>query len=521
MTTKKSQVIEENQRFSQSMIWQLQRKFFSQQGEKAWSKNIVPHYITSNPYIAQAYAGVIFGWLRDIASRLDRSQAVYIVELGAGSGRLAYHFLKSFFGIFDKSVLSDIPITFVMTDFTETTLNFWQAHPQLKPWIDSGRLDFARFDAEKDTSFILVNQGITISADTLKNPLAFIANYFFDGLRLDVFRIKNETLHESLVTLTLPQPNLDLDDPNLLQEIEFSYKHRPINTADYYEDADFNHLLQTYEADLTQTTLIFPLGSLDCLKRLRQLSNNNFFLLAGDKGYHHESDLSYRGEPGLSIHGSFSMMVNYHAIGQYTHLVGGQFLATPHHHASLDVCGILFGQHPNDYPETRQAYEQEIVRRNPDDFYTINKSVEQDEGFDVQQFLAYLRLSGWDSSVFIEYYDPLLQIVDDVTEGIREDLFLASQQIWAIYFHIGEAHDLPFMLGELLLALEYHPEAIEFFHHSCQLYGDQAKTFYKIACCHYELYQLESALGFIKQSLNIEPQFEPAQALKMKIEADF
>jgi len=519
VTTKKSYPIEENQRFSKSLIWQLQRTFFRQQGEKAWSRDIVPHYITSNPYIAQAYARVIFGWLRDIAQRLDRSQPVYIVELGAGSGRLAYHFLNTFFAFFDTSVLRDIPITYVLTDFTQTTLDFWTHHPQLKPWIEAGRLDFATFDAEQDNTLALVNQGITLTADTLKNPLGLIANYFFDGLTQDVFRIKNGALHESLVTLKVPQSNPDLDDPNLLQQVEFSYKHRPINTADYYDDADLNIMLQTYEANLSQTTLIFPIGSLECLRRLIQLSNHNLFLLAGDKGYHHESDLFYRGEPGLSIHGSFSMMVNYHAIGQYTKLRAGQFLSTPHHHASLDICGILFGQHPDNYPETRHAYQQEIVRSNPDDFYMINKSVDTPDGIlEVEQFLAYMRFSGWDSSLLFEYFPLLLPILDEVSEGIREDLYELVQHVWEGYFHIGEAHNLPFMLGEILMGLEYHTEAIDFFHHSRQLYGDQAMTFYHLARCHYDLYQLETALEFINQSLNIDPQDESVPALKTKIE---
>lgn len=521
MTTQKSHRIEENQRFSKSMIWTLQRKFFSQKGEKAWSKNIVPHYITSNPYIAQAYAGVMFGWLRDVADQLDQSQPVYIVELGAGSGRLAYHFLKNFFAILDSSVLRDSQVTYIMTDFTQTTLNFWTEHPQLKAWIEAGRLDFAKFDAESDTSFALINQGIVLGADTLKNPLGLVANYFFDGLTQDVFRIKQKTLHESLVTLTVPDSAPNLNDPDLLRCIDFHYTHHPIDTATYYEESAFNSLLQDYESSLSQTTLVFPIGSLACLGRLRQLSNDNLFLLAGDKGYHHESDLFYRGEPGLSVHGSFSMMVNYHAIGQYTESQGGQFLCTPHHPASLDICGLLFSQHPEDYPETQHAYQQAIVRNNPDDFYAINKSVDTHDGeFDVKQFLAYLRFSGWDSGVLFEYVAQLRPILEDVSIGMSDDLYEAVMNVWEMYFHLGEERDLPLMLGKLLYGLDYHEEAIDMFQHSLKLYGDQATTLCNLAQCHYDLFQLETAFAWVNQSLAIDPKFEPAHDLKAKIERD-
>src|SRR5262245_24590419 len=88
-------VLEQTQRFSHSLLWQLQRDFFIQQGAAAWSAGTVPHYITSNPCVASAYAQVMFAWLRDLAARaandpearLDLTQPIYIVELGAGSGR--------------------------------------------------------------------------------------------------------------------------------------------------------------------------------------------------------------------------------------------------------------------------------------------------------------------------------------------------------------------------------------------------------------------------------------------------
>ncbi len=56
-------LLEEKQRFSKSLLWQLQRQFFEQQGIQAWRQGTVPHYITSNPHIANAYAQVVLGFL--------------------------------------------------------------------------------------------------------------------------------------------------------------------------------------------------------------------------------------------------------------------------------------------------------------------------------------------------------------------------------------------------------------------------------------------------------------------------
>src|SRR5215831_2375363 len=81
---------------STSMVWRLQRTFYSDQGVAAWSQSNVPQSVTTSPNIARAYARVALGFLRDLAPALDLSQPVYIVELGAGSGRFAYRFLKAF-----------------------------------------------------------------------------------------------------------------------------------------------------------------------------------------------------------------------------------------------------------------------------------------------------------------------------------------------------------------------------------------------------------------------------------------
>ncbi len=221
--------LEENQRFSRSMLWRLQRSFFERQGIGAWRDGTVPHYITSNAFIARAYAQVAFGFLRDCAAGAGRlalaahDRPVYIVELGAGSGRFAYHFLKKFGELWGGSVLKDVPVTYVMTDFGEETLRFWRAHPQLRPLVESGRLDFARFDAAQPAGLALEHAGTTLAPGTVENPLIVLANYFFDSIPQDVFRVTGGQVYESLVSVLSEHEELDLEDPDLLTRVELVY----------------------------------------------------------------------------------------------------------------------------------------------------------------------------------------------------------------------------------------------------------------------------------------------------------
>src|SRR5690242_11313763 len=95
-------ILGDKQRLSESILWRLQANFFAQRGIDAWREGIVPHYISSNPFIANAYAQVAFGFLKDCQATsdgLDRSQPIYIVELGTGSGRFAYHLYTKLAGM--------------------------------------------------------------------------------------------------------------------------------------------------------------------------------------------------------------------------------------------------------------------------------------------------------------------------------------------------------------------------------------------------------------------------------------
>src|SRR5215207_6053264 len=139
-------ILGDHQRLSESMLWQLQTRYFEHQGVNAWRSGTVPHYITSNPFIARAYAQVVCGYLRDCrAARLiDESQPVYMVELGAGSGRFGFHFFKKLAELLPHFALQHLPIKIVLTDFAQQTIDYWTQHPVLRALVERGSLDFAR-----------------------------------------------------------------------------------------------------------------------------------------------------------------------------------------------------------------------------------------------------------------------------------------------------------------------------------------------------------------------------------------
>ena len=61
-------VLQEATPLCESMIWDLQDQFYIRKGPSCWTDFIVPHFVTSNSYIAYQYANCILRYIRDYYS---------------------------------------------------------------------------------------------------------------------------------------------------------------------------------------------------------------------------------------------------------------------------------------------------------------------------------------------------------------------------------------------------------------------------------------------------------------------
>ncbi|GAB4441720.1 MAG: hypothetical protein Kow0031_23740 [Anaerolineae bacterium] len=296
--------------------------------------------------------------------------------------------------------------------------------------------------------------------------------------------------------------------------MEVFYADHPC-PASYYDDPELNAVLEQYRQQLSQTYLSFPVGGLGCLQRLSRLANGRLLLLSADKGYHRPADLQGRGKPGVTRHGSVSMTVNYHALAQWVLHRQGHFFGVPHRRFSVDICAFLLGAPPAAYPETGQAFRLAIEQGGPDDFFALKKGVEAHlASFKAEQLLGWLRLSGWDSKVFLESYPALLNQLTDASDGLKQEILLAARQILAHYYDIGERVDVPGSLGRLLVQMDCFAEAIDYFQYALWLRGPKADTLADIASCHYALRDFESAGACVAQALALDPDCEPARELR-------
>jgi tetratricopeptide (TPR) repeat protein len=137
----------------------------------------------------------------------------------------------------------------------------------------------------------------------------------------------------------------------------------------------------------------------------------------------------------------------------------------------------------------------------------------------LQHLLVYLRLSRWDSAIFLDCHSALLEHVKEASKAELHELSLVAQHVWNTYYHIGGEQDLAFALGVMLYRMEYHSEALGFFQRSLELYGPDQSTFYNLTMCYSALRRIEEALSCLDQALEVYPSFELAKTLRIKLQS--
>lgn len=415
-------------RLSACALWRAQRRFYEEQGVEAFSQGLVPLYVTSNPFIAGVYARLLLACERDAraAGWLAPGEPLTVVELGAGSGRFAYHLLRRVEALGGAGRLS-----YVLTDLSERTLAAWERHPRLAPLFARGDLDLARFDAERDDRVALRRAGRVLAPGAGPGALAVVANYVLDGLPQDALRFGPEGRVEELLVAA----EVDAAD---LSAVRLELEAVPASPAPY-GDAEWDALVRGYAAAFDRpATVAFPIAALGCLRRLAAIpAAERLAVLAADRGDHRLAAIGGPADLELARHGSVSMRVNFHAIATWVAARGGRALLPDAGPELLDVGCYLLGGGAR--PETERTFREAVAEFGPDDFYTLKRSLDDHrQGLTFAGALALLRLSGWDAHLFRGLVTALLRRGPDATPGQALDLERAVDRLWDGFFPIAD-----------------------------------------------------------------------------------
>lgn len=498
--------LESNKKFSESMLWQLQRDYYDKEGIDAWASN-VPFYITSNPFIGQCYAQLSIRFIQDWCQQNpDATQhPFYILELGTGPGQFSFYVLKQLQYLKEALNMQHIKICYVMTDFTKSNVEFWQQHQQLQPFVQQGLLDFAVYDVENDEQITLLETGTVLKAKMLNNPMIVYANYLFDSVINDIFHIKDNEIQESFITLKTDSNNIDQGKPKNGKKIKIEFNEQPI-TSSHYPTSAFNDLLDEYKRDLNETRILFPIGSLRTISHLQSFSNGKLFLLSSDKGNALDDEIDDNLEPELDYHGSFSVMVNYNAIARYFKACHGDSFYQSQRDAIISTA-FGFGFKFEKMTETNLALQQLITDFSPADYFNLYEHIEKNNNkCELDMLASFLNLSGWDPGVFDIIDARISDLVADAEQEIIEFLADNLHKVADNFYYVPGCNDTLFDLGVFYHETEDYKQALKYYNQSRQYFTPEWEVLFNSGYCAFELENYQEALTFFEQALQKDPK---------------
>ncbi len=348
-------IIERDSRISESLLWDLQDKFYKNHGIEFWRERA--SFSSANTLVVSASVELLISFLKDQRAYIDSESPIYFVELGTGSGCFAYRFLQEFFlRMSSCPEISNLDVRYVMTDFIPEIISIWRANPFLKTFVDSRKLDFAVFDPACEQAIATGSSGWLIDPRSCANAPLFIANALFDTIGVDGFRFADGEVSEVLIS-TEANP----DDPmsSLINNtLVIHQKIGEVVPMHYYDNCDFNKLIEEYSSNLRRGVLSMPIRALEILNNLRTLTGGRMALLCCSRGF---SDLRYAEVFEQLQYSDLSFPLNFDALKRYFATIGGELLLPRNLEDTFVTRCLSFGYvlpeiQRADLPRTRVQY---------------------------------------------------------------------------------------------------------------------------------------------------------------------
>ncbi|MZR31885.1 tetratricopeptide repeat protein [Sneathiella litorea] len=503
---------------SRSPVWDLMRSYYEILGVEAWAPGRVPNYVTTNPFIGRAYANVLRGFLDDFGQggrAQERQEPHYILELGAGPGCFSYGFLRHFFSPEEQSVARKRNVVYVMTDVCEMNIAFWRQHPQLKPFVDQGVLDFAYFDVLKDDPIRLLVSKRKIKPGSLSNPLSVIANYVIDSLPHDFYAVRDNRLFERQVCHRIETDSDEIAE--IIQSTRFDYREQPTET-NIYENKDWNSILEKYRRMKGEWNFSLPVGGFQMIDRLEKLTTGPMFLLSGDFGVTDLLALSELPPRKVPTNGTFNLPVNYHATSQYVERKKGQFITSGHAKSSLEMAGILMNKGRRKAKHLQHQFNSHIRTAGPDEFFMLKKIAEENFGnHSLPQILALLRLSYGDFKVFRGCAEALAKALPMAGAHQKQSVVEALKLVDEAYFRCDSIPEPTILILRLMSEAGTADDALEIIERNRQFLESTPEGLLLVAEVLCRAGRVSEALDPLKYLLRREPGNREAQLLFERI----
>ena len=281
-----------------------------------WSP--VPAAVTGNAFVGDTFAAAVEAWLLDQRDAVDVREPLYVLELGAGTGMFSHLFVTAIARRCANGTFPHPRVVLVLCDQSEMRFDAWAETNVLAKHVRAGAIDFATLSVDERGTFepiVLKYTGASLAAPV--NPLVVVANYFFDSIPTDAFRVRRGKLFEARTRF------VRISDAPGFEGFQNEEQIVEVGAA-RYGDALLDGVLAGYARDFAEASVLMPIAGIRVVNALQKLSVGRLLLLGLDKGITTRGRVEgWFDQPFVAHSGVFSYLVNFDAMRRWFEAKGG------------------------------------------------------------------------------------------------------------------------------------------------------------------------------------------------------
>jgi len=317
-------------------------------------------------------------------------------------------------------------------------------------------------------------------------------------------------VYDNNIALKSKDFEMDLTDPSILQRMTPAWDSTEVSEDDniylkwyknFFNDAfcDVKFTIPTKVIEFLQETF---LNRINCVT-----------LIAGDKSQTDPNVFYSNDNPFIAVHGSFSVTVNFHAIG----ILFGQKQGQVYHCDNDGSIKISLYTTSKDISLDR-AYKEHIADFGPADFFVLCKSPVKE--ISVDYINALIKLSQYDTDTFFSMKEILNEKINDCTASVKIDFMKSIKKLVDNFYLINKDKDIYFEIGRILYKAKEFSHALSYFKKSIVLVGQHNLTYHNIGLCYKNMNDKEEALKHFKIAYELDPTYESTKFMLGVIKLD-
>ena len=238
------------------------------------------------------------------------------------------------------------------------------------------------------------------------------------------------------------------DKPINMEEISVDFTSKEI-TGPYYNEPALDSILDEYKNNLHESSFLFPIGSFRAIEYLKKISNNKLLIISTDKGYNTIESLDYLNNPSILFHGSFSLMVNFHALGQYFKNIGGD-AALQQSRKGIKTAVFSSGFKLCDLPAMKVAIEEHLNGFSPGDYFILHTRISESfQECSLATLAAHMQLTYWDPHMYLKLTNYIISKLEKEDAETIQFMAYNMSKLASNYYFMPQTQCILFDIGIL------------------------------------------------------------------------